>query len=126
MKLVKEHINFERGLDPKDAMQTGDWKQRSITKAVKELAKEYKVDFTINNDDPEYFYVVLEYKGNYYSIGLNPTTELNFEAQYTDGKKTHSEEREFDTIEEAKEQLKDWLDYSQLVQDWNRTAKIYP
>jgi hypothetical protein len=23
MKLVKEHINFERGLDPKEAMQTG-------------------------------------------------------------------------------------------------------
>ena len=24
MKLVKEHINFERGLDPRDAMRTGD------------------------------------------------------------------------------------------------------
>ena len=24
MKLVKEHINFERGLDPKDAMNIGD------------------------------------------------------------------------------------------------------
>ena len=34
MKLVKEHINFERGLDPKDAMGTG----RNA------MSDEYKID----------------------------------------------------------------------------------
>ena len=29
MKLIKEHINFERGLEPKDAMRTGDIIQRT-------------------------------------------------------------------------------------------------
>lgn len=53
MNIVKEHINFQRGLDPKDAMNIGDVQgrkiekaYREIVKAVKELAKENKIEHT--------------------------------------------------------------------------------
>ena len=41
MNLVKEHINFERGLDPKDAMQLGNFHERQIQKTLQDLAEEY-------------------------------------------------------------------------------------
>ena len=44
MKLVKEHINFERGLDPKDAMGTGDIHHREMKNMMSDLAKEYGSD----------------------------------------------------------------------------------
>lgn len=44
MKLVKEHINFTRGLDPKDAMSIGDMYERikhQIKSAIIPIAKEF-------------------------------------------------------------------------------------
>ena len=41
MKLVKEHINFERSLDPKDAMQTGNVEKREIERALQTFVDEY-------------------------------------------------------------------------------------
>jgi hypothetical protein len=37
MKLVKEHINFERGLDPRDAMNTGNIIERLKQRYIKLL-----------------------------------------------------------------------------------------
>lgn len=37
MQLVKEHINFERGLDPRDAMDIGDKNYREMLKMKKLL-----------------------------------------------------------------------------------------
>ena len=43
MKLVREHINFQRGLDPKDAMQTGDVEGRRREKIKEELRRAAKI-----------------------------------------------------------------------------------
>mgnify|MGYP001619173958 CR=1 FL=1 len=43
MKLIKEHINFERGLDPKEAMSIGEYSSRNFN-TPEEFAK-----FVYNN-----------------------------------------------------------------------------
>ncbi len=43
MKLVKEHINFERGLDPKKAMETGLYSTRAFDNS------DDAVEFLMNN-----------------------------------------------------------------------------
>jgi hypothetical protein len=40
LKLVKEHINFQRGLNPKDAMGIGDIKEREIQR-VRKIMRHY-------------------------------------------------------------------------------------
>lgn len=70
MKLVKEHISFERGIDPKDAMATGDPIGRTCTKlqnSMIELAEKYnfKIEF---KDSKHEFYSCIRHKDNQFVI----------------------------------------------------------
>jgi hypothetical protein len=54
MKLVREHISkFERGLDPKDAMQIGDVVKRKLEKIQLELLKAARILVYDLNLDPK-------------------------------------------------------------------------
>jgi hypothetical protein len=64
MKLVKEYINFERGLNPKDAMGIGIPKFKNIQKGdVFKLKKDIK-SFGYDKGDIIYVKHILSYNGN--------------------------------------------------------------
>lgn len=55
MKLVRESINFERNVEPKEAMHTGDRKYRAkvkILKVIDELSKKFPIKDI--SDEPIY------------------------------------------------------------------------
>ena len=65
MKLVKEHINFERGLDPKEAMGIGNIKITKYVKILSDFMNDFKADgewvgvgpwCTMNTDKNEFAY----------------------------------------------------------------------
>lgn len=120
MKLVKEHINFERGLDPKDAMQTGDVLFRKREKIKEELRKAVEIlvyDLQISpmsvseNFDGES--TEIEFKGLMYTstkmrlciyyIGWDHSYYTGF--AYPDG---HTSSGHYDTIEEAVNKIRWW------------------
>jgi len=67
MKLVKEYINFERGLDPKIAMGTGlsEWERNNhlIVSGMEKIAKKYnkKVELISNKDYDDDTLVCIKY-----------------------------------------------------------------
>ena len=133
MKLVKEHINFKRGIDPKDAMQIGDvlFRRREIIKkelreAVKILVHALKVKKDSVKEDFDGAQTNIEFKGKYksetgkyrhclYAIGYNFT--LNDYWVLADVYKIYGKHlddpddtnvKHFSTIDECMMQIHSW------------------
>ena len=62
MKLVKEHINFERGLDPKKSMGTGKYAEQNL---VEKLLKQLKADFQLDKNDDRYLGFINVYEDGF-------------------------------------------------------------
>jgi hypothetical protein len=120
LKLVKEHINFQRGLDPKKAMDIGISRKlaymkakREINDTFKELIKKYggKIDVHLDVEplDIRYAYSAsITLRGSVFFIGAS---------EYIDGYEVgvelniSIEERVVKTIEEVKKWLIKKIDY---------------
>jgi hypothetical protein len=107
---------FIRGLDPKDAMNTGDILGRAtkrLRKVLEKIAKERNVEIKYDSD-PTYFSGTFEYKSycKYY-LGVDPDSEE--EGIYVVGfellDKPAGDETFFGTLKEAVEKLNSWLDW---------------
>ena len=73
MKLVKESLNFERGLDPRDAMQIGLIKERKMKAAYKKMKKVcHQMLMTIENKD-KYLNIKEDIQKDYIKIGIEHT-----------------------------------------------------
>ena len=116
-QFVYENLNFERGKDPKEAMNIGIWKHKIIKKAMEKMANDYGKKMEVFDEDSEYFSAGFSYLGNTYTIGLNPDSEGEFDAQFEDGQNPNSDEKECDTIEKAVDVLEDWIQYAEENQE---------
>ena len=131
MKLVKEHINFERGLDPKEAMSIGDVTKRNLDKIYRsmcQIANEFEVNPSQVLRDDEAALSAFNYKGFVYVFGLNPNSdtisEWDFSISYekladdqTRNKRLEYEQQEFDSFDEAKDALREWLYYREQANE---------
>lgn len=128
-RLVLENINFERGMDPKDSMQLGHYKERAIDKKREELSSALASIFsskqffkpeimTQAQETPgagydfqvqaraEYknYWFTLDYRGYF----LSKQFEL-YSAIWAQKNRGPSDERNFNSLELATEQLKKWI-----------------
>ncbi len=143
MKLVKEHINFERGLDPKVAMDTGDVFERKLDKIYREmcaLASEFDISLEHVIKDKQGAFTEFEYKGYTYILGANENwddeTEWEAEWEYSVSRRkarvsVDDNEYQFDDIESIEEginEIRKWLikDKKTLKESYNFQRGLDP
>ena len=128
-RLVLENIHFERGIDPKDSMQLGHYKERAIDKKREELSSALASIFsskqffkpeimTPAQETPgtgydfqvqagaEYknYWFILDYRGNF----SGQQFEL-YSAIWAQKNRGSFDERNYNKLELAVEQLKRWI-----------------
>jgi hypothetical protein len=112
MKLIKEHINFERGQDPLDAMNLGNVTKRNIQKLLQELQDEYGGDIDYNSGVNVGFY----YLNKRITIEMIDSSQLYHVQLYVkvrlvgdkDGWKHWASIANHD-IKDIKQQIRNWL-----------------
>jgi len=115
-KTVNENIKFKRGIDPKHSMDIGEitLPHRQIERAVREVADSNRrvsdTDIEIYEKDPKNFSMGFHYRNATIWIEVNPTYDKQFVVGMGDDAFPSGEQEEYDTIEEAKERLSDWMD----------------
>ena len=128
---VSESINFERGLDPKVAMNTGDLVKRNLDNVYRSMCN-IAAEFGVSKDkvirDDQAYLSAFNFKGFAYVLGYNPkgnsefdpntmtSAEFEYSISYeelpddkTRNKRLEYEQEEYDTFDEAKEALREWL-----------------
>ena len=126
---IKESLNFERGMDPKDSMQLGHYKERIIDRKKEELSSALSSIFSIKQfykpeimtqaqETPgaDYEFQVqarVEYKGYWFTLdyrGNFSSKEFElYSAIVAQKNRGPSDQRNYNKLELAIEQLKRWI-----------------
>ena len=120
-KIVKEYLNevnlpddyhgveddyeeeFRDKLIPKNKVE-------EIKKAIEKLAGEFGKEMKIINENPEEFLAGFEYRNNiHYFIEINDDYDGEYVAGWADVEKYLDQWEDFNSIEEAITQIKDWI-----------------
>ena len=120
-KKVYENINFERGMEPKEALGLGQVKIKKIKDAISSLASEYNKKPELYNKDPKNFSMGFEYKDQVFFIELNPTYEGEFVAGVQDQNIASDDREGVNTIEEAISWLENRIEYTE--ENWDPSGE---
>ena len=111
MKLVKEYINFQRNVEPKDAMNTGNKVAKykiEIKKAIQQLAHQDEKRMHITEDEEDIFVAgfTCRKEDYFYFIGYGEQSKLF--VGYYEKNGPREDTIRIKTVEEGVEKIAGW------------------